>query len=179
MRLFLGIDLPEQTKKTLYETLLPLRRKHPNFRWVDPTNYHITLQFFGEVNNPEEVVKRVKDVLYDSEQFYLSSLHLDTFVNRQIDLYLDFRRQKKLERVVELVKADLGVDDKLTLIPHVTLSKSPLSSKQQYFALRNEIDKLPIEIEFNVDTLYMFESIITHKSPIYNKMAEFKLLRTD
>lgn len=176
MRLFLGIDLPEETKQDLFNSIESLRKKHPSFKWVEPKNYHLTLHFFGEVHNPEEVAKRLQDILYDAKSFHLYTLELDTFVRKQIVLYLNFKRQKKMEQIVNTVKVDLGVDDKTAFTPHITLSRSSLSSKQQYFALKNEIEKLKISLEFEVNTLYLFESVLTGKQPVYKKFTEFNLL---
>ncbi|MEM8628340.1 MAG: RNA 2',3'-cyclic phosphodiesterase [Pseudomonadota bacterium] len=45
-RLFSALAVPEEDVDRLYE----LRRSLPGARWVDPENYHITLQFFGDVD---------------------------------------------------------------------------------------------------------------------------------
>lgn len=176
MRLFLAIDVPEQIENQLFQELLPLRLKHPDYRWIQPKNYHVTVQFFGEVPSEKDFAKRLADILYDAQSFSLFTFHLDTFVDRQIRLYLDFYRQKQLEKIVETVQNDLGLDEKRAYLPHVSLSRSALSSKQQYYALKRECEKLKIELEFKVSSLFLYESIITGKDPIYNKVAEFKLL---
>jgi 2'-5' RNA ligase len=175
MRLFLAIDPPPAVKKEIHNQISSLRKKHPDFRWVDFINYHITLHFFGEVFNEDEISKRLKDILYDAESFYLYSLNLDVFVKKQLLLYLDFKREKKLEQIVTTIRVDSGIGD-MKFVPHLTLSRSSLSSKQQYFALKNEIEKMSIDVNFKVDTLYLMESILTEKQPIYNIISEFKLL---
>ncbi len=177
MRLFLGIDIPDDSKKQLYDGLGVLRGKHPDFRWVSQKNYHITLHFFGEIAKPKDVAKRIGDILFDAESFYLTSLNMDIFVHKQLLLYLKFKSQKKLRAIDTKIRSDLGIDEKMEFVPHITLSRSSLSSKQQYFALNNEIEKTEIELDFYVDKLYLFESIITDKQPIYNKVAEFRLLK--
>lgn len=177
MQLFLGIDVPDDIEIELYNILLPLRLKHPGYRWVQPKNYHVTVQFFGEVSHEKEITKRLKDILYDAESFYLSTLNLDTFVNKQITLYLDFYRQKQLEKIVKTIQTDLGTNEVRGYLPHITVSRSALSSKQQYYALKKETEKYKIELEFKVDRLFLYETILSSKNPTYNKLSEFKLLK--
>lgn len=175
MHLFLGIEIPEETSKELYDQIESLRLKHPGFRWVEPKKYHVTVQFFGEVPDYKEIAKRLKDILYEAEPFYMSTLNLDTFVNKQITLYLDFYRQKHLEKIVKTVQADLGTKEERGYLPHITLSRSALSSKQQYYALKRESEKMKLRFEFKVDKLILYETILSSKNPSYNKLATFKL----
>jgi RNA 2',3'-cyclic 3'-phosphodiesterase len=176
MRLFLAIDPPEEVKSELYKTIQSLRLKHPDYRWVQPKNYHVTVQFFGEVGNHQEISDRLREILYDAESFQLSTFEMDTFVSNHIHLYLGFYRQKKLEEIVTTIRTDLGGVNKSTFIPHITLSRSALSSKQQYFALKNEISKLDIKLEFQVKELILFESILSGRVPEYRAVDTFPLL---
>ncbi len=175
MRLFLAIELPKETTKQLDEQLAPLHKKYPGFSWVTPENFHITIHFFGETHMEKEIAQRVRDLIYDIESFQMYSFELDTFVRHNILLYLGFRRQKTLENLADRIREDLKLPPK-KFVPHLTISRSALSSKQQYFALKNMISKMKIDIEFNVDKIYLFQSILTGKTPVYEKVEEFKLL---
>jgi 2'-5' RNA ligase len=176
MRLFLGIDVPEQTENELFQALLSLRLKHPDYRWIQPKNYHVTVQFFGEVSHQKDIASRLKDILYEAESCYFFTFNFYKILNKKIKLYVDFYIQKQLEKIVETVQNDLELDEKRAYLPHISVSRSALSSKQQYYALKRECEKLKIELEFKVDSLFLYESILTGKDPIYNKVAEFKLL---
>jgi len=176
MRLFLAIDPPEEVKSELFNIIQPLRTKHPDYRWVQPKNYHVTVQFFGEVSNQQEISDRLHDILYDAKSFHLNTFELDTFVSSYIQLYLGFYRQKKLEEIVTTIRTDLGGVNKSTFIPHITLSRSALSSKQQYFALKNEMEKLNFDLEFSVGKLVLFESILSGRVPEYREIDTFPLL---
>ncbi len=175
MRLFLAIDLPEAVKKELDDQLLPLRNKHPGFNWVTSENFHITIHFFGETHKEKEIGERIRDLMYDIPSFQMYSGDLDSFVQHKILLYLNFRRQKTLEELAKRLRDDLSLPEK-KFVPHLTLSRSALSSKQQYFTLRNEMEKLPVDIEFSVKSIYLFQSILSGKTPVYEKVEEFKLL---
>ena len=97
MRLFLAIDLPTASKKKLAEQLEKLMNDYTNFTWVPPENYHITLHFFGEINNVEKIKKKVEEAIFDVESFRLYSLGADLFIKNKILLYIYFKREKKAE----------------------------------------------------------------------------------
>lgn len=64
MRLFIAINLPDETRQALSEAVAPLRAEGYPLRWVDPANYHLTLKFLGAVRDEqvptvEEVTERV------------------------------------------------------------------------------------------------------------------------
>lgn len=45
-RLFTAIELPEDLRGELYRLRMPL----PGARWIEPSNYHLTLRFAGDVD---------------------------------------------------------------------------------------------------------------------------------
>ena len=47
IRLFAAIPIPEEISADLYE----LRRPLPGARWVEPSDYHLTLCFIGDIDN--------------------------------------------------------------------------------------------------------------------------------
>lgn len=49
IRLFVGIELPENIKEQLYS----LRGGVPNARWVEKENLHITLRFIGNIDEDD------------------------------------------------------------------------------------------------------------------------------
>lgn len=46
-RLFTGLELPPEVRAALAKVRLPL----PGARWIEPENYHLTLRFFGDIDN--------------------------------------------------------------------------------------------------------------------------------
>lgn len=51
MRLFIGIDLPTEIKQVLLEFQLELRHLGVNGSWKLKDNFHITLEFLGELDH--------------------------------------------------------------------------------------------------------------------------------
>lgn len=56
-RLFTGLELPPEVRATLAKVRLPL----PGARWIEPENYHLTLRFFGDIDN--RVARELDDFL--------------------------------------------------------------------------------------------------------------------
>ncbi|MCL4364127.1 RNA 2',3'-cyclic phosphodiesterase [Patescibacteria group bacterium] len=179
MRLFLAVELPEKVKQQLDTQLEKIKKEYPQFIWVTPENFHVTVHFFGERYDADKIKKKIKDLLWDQTDFYLYSFGLDVFVNHKLVVYLTFHRQKKIEELAETVKSNFDGNSvsERKFIPHLTLARGPRSSKQQYFVLKKRLEKLPVDISFPVKQLVLFDSILTGKKPIYKKLASFKLLK--
>ena len=177
MRLFLAIELPEKVRTDLDEQIDDLRKQYPDFNWVSRENFHITVHYFGETNKLDTIKKKVKDLLFDRENFYLYSTTVDVFATQKLVIYLEFKREKRLEDVAELIKGNFDGNEynERKFVPHLTLARGRRSSKQQYFALKKKLEKANIDISFKASKLVLFESILEGRKPIYKKLASFKL----
>ena len=51
MRLFAGLPLPPDVADSLVGALAPARSLYPRARWVPASNLHVTLRFFGDVDD--------------------------------------------------------------------------------------------------------------------------------
>jgi len=100
MRLFLAIELPDKVKQKLDEQLEGIKKEYPQFTWVAPENFHVTIHFFGERNDVDKIKKKIKDLLWDQTVFYLYSFKPDVFVNHKLITYLTFHREKKIEEFI-------------------------------------------------------------------------------
>ncbi len=50
MRIFIALPLPLEFKKRLLEIIRPLRLAHPQFKWQDLGQLHLSLAFLGELD---------------------------------------------------------------------------------------------------------------------------------
>jgi RNA 2',3'-cyclic 3'-phosphodiesterase len=78
-RLFTGIEIPPD----IVRTLSGLRGGLPGARWIDPENYHLTLRFIGDIDNPiaEEIAEALAEVA--REPFSLRFVGLGAFGGRK------------------------------------------------------------------------------------------------
>jgi RNA 2',3'-cyclic 3'-phosphodiesterase len=176
MRLFLAINLPPKIKKQISNQIARMKIEYPDFNWVGENNFHITLFFLGEIMGPEKVIRKIKDALYDQEMFYFYSTEAGLFMNGKIVIYLGFRREKKTEELVEKVKQAFQIKDTKRFVPHLTLARYRIPSKQQYFVLKKRLRSLKIDVEFPVRKLILFQSVLGAGHPLYKKIKSFELL---
>jgi 2'-5' RNA ligase len=175
MRLFLAIKLPERTVNTITKAIEPIRRDHADARWVPTQNYHITLAFLGESWEPEEVIPRVERAVYDIPSFRMSTLTGGVFIDDKLTYYVDFYRAKPLETLVDALFRELAIEKKYKFIPHVTVAKAKVPSKQQYMHIKRKWEQTEIEHDFDVTQIGLYESILTNQAPVYREVALFDL----
>jgi 2'-5' RNA ligase len=53
VRLFVGVRLPDALRDDVAAHAASLREAAPDLKWVDPSLYHLTLQFLGDVKTAE------------------------------------------------------------------------------------------------------------------------------
>ena len=75
MRLFLAIDLPEKAKDYLYN-FRRISRDYVKVSWVPKKNLHLTLKFFGEVDEKklEALKAELKNIKQDSFKVKLKGI---------------------------------------------------------------------------------------------------------
>lgn len=176
MRLFLAIDVPASAQKKLVDQLTDLQKKYPQFTWTIPENFHITIHFFGEVTRVPELKKKVVDAIYDMESFHLYAFNVELFMHRKIIVYVGFNREKELEKLVEKINAEFLTNESERFVPHLTVARTRIPSKQQYLALKSRLEKIEVDIDFPVKKIYLYESLLGGKNPVYKKIHTFKLL---
>jgi 2'-5' RNA ligase len=178
LRLFLAIEIPEEIKHQFEKQVLPLRRDYPEFAWILPHNYHVNIINLGDVPETrlEKLSEKIETALYDAPSFHMFSLGTDLFIDQKIELYVDFQRAKKLEELELKLAQQFVPNINYKYTPHLTIANYKLPSKQQYYLLKKKLHNMEISTEFEVKSISLFESILTKKVPIYNKIAEFPLL---
>ncbi len=174
MALNLAIDLSKKVKQQLAQQLGDLQKVYPAYSWVDQDQYHIPIHFFAPHHKKETVIQKIKDALYDQESLYLYASHLDLFMTNQIMIYVHFRREKILEAIAEKIQDAFSLEQK-KFIPHITVSRSSTSSKQQYFLLQKKLDRTNIDFEFKVSELILFDSVQTIKKNSFHKIETIPL----
>ena len=180
MQTFLAIDIPINMQSKLASQLRLIKEDYPQFSWVPKVNFHITVRFFGEVNNVEKLKKKLDLALFDVPAFYLYSQGAGVFIQRRILLHILFQRQKTLEALAE--KVDIAAEgvrysENPPFVPHLTIARYKIPSRQQYLHLKKKLEHLDIDIEFPVDKVVLYQSIFHAQAPEYKQIAEFPLIK--
>lgn len=142
MRLFIAVNFPETTKKSLGSVINELRRLPADAKWVEEENLHLTLQFLGNV--PEEQVPSIVSALQRASagvgpfQLSLGGTGVFPSAERPRVLWVGAggatTSLARLQRQVQDELAALGFEpEKRRFSPHLTLAR--LRSPQGFGAL--------------------------------------------
>ncbi len=177
MRLFLAIELSEKIKKEIDNQLTGIKKAYSQFQWIPNDNYHITINFFGEINDKKKIINRLEEALYNKESFHFYSTTVNLFIRNKITIYLSFKREKIIEKINEDInKAFRIFENSVKFTPHLTLARYKIPSKQQYFVLKKRLRKVIVDVSFKINKLVLFESIPIGSQSVYKKIYTFKLL---
>jgi RNA 2',3'-cyclic 3'-phosphodiesterase len=148
-RLFTGIELPAEV--TL--DLAALRGGLPGARWIDPENYHLTLRFIGDVDEP--TADEVMHVLGRVERhgFEIKLDGLDQFGGRKpraLFAAASGPSLVELQAEHERLLRRIGLEsESRKYTPHVTLARLKDSSTREvadYLATRGAYRSAPFRV---------------------------------
>jgi RNA 2',3'-cyclic 3'-phosphodiesterase len=181
MRLFSGIDLPEDVRERL-ERLLMHFRSAAHLKWVPVYNLHLTLKFIGEW--PEENLPRLEAALRSIPKRPAIPLEV-----RGLGWYPNARNPRvfwvgvdggealpALAREIECALEPLGIaKETRPFTAHLTLAR--IKEPAPLDGLRSAVAKVePVEFgSFPVDRFHLFRSQPGSAGSIYTKLSEFSL----
>jgi 2'-5' RNA ligase len=194
MRLFVALDIAEETRKRIQEFTEQVRGLAPHARWVAPASLHITLKFIGE--KPDALVNQIEGALKS----------VTVFPFRIEFSGAGFFPTSKAARVFWVgVEAEPGlaelasqIEDSLTAIaipkeqrafsPHLTLARASNASgapgwrkgdkpNRQFAGMEEHLAKSPAP-SFGTMTareFFLYRSKLSSKGSTYTKIARFQL----
>ena len=176
---FIGISLPEETAKSIYNQTFSLREEKQFKSWVHPLDYHLTLAFLGHPeseNQLEQVKHDLEKTLVNNHAFQLQTTTFQTFGRPQSPriFWLGTEDSKKLaelrSQVYHICKhADFKLDER-PFTPHVTIAKKWISEE-------NFLDQRiasPEQNSFTVAGVDLFETKLD-KIPKYHSIHNVML----
>lgn len=182
MRLFYGIQLPEEIRETLADLILHLQSYIPTgIKWIEKENLHLTFQFIGEVQPTK---------LADLETCFLSSISSCESTNFKFEaievvplkdphlIWISLSSDKNdFSQAIKNLRNQLNQDgfnlDNKDFTPHITLGriKNNLMKPQVDFILNTELNKE----EFYINEIALFESNLTKRGAIYRILKTYNL----
>jgi len=155
MRLFLGLELPQDIKNKIQDYLAPIKKSEKG--WEQSHDYHQTLLFIGEVTNEEfEVIKeRMHEVLF--QPFFLTPTTFQ-FFNRRV-MYLGIEKSCELLNLKKMINEKFpewsGRETK-PFHPHITVKRW---QRYEHADLVQGLSMVPWKLEgFKVESLCLFKS---------------------
>ena len=168
-RCFVSIDLPREVKDYLG------RLARPDIYWIKWTktgNYHITLNFLGDLN-PQRVSETEAVLAEVSPYFKPFALRLSQLETSRDMLWLlpddgSVLTDLQDELKVRLRGARIGKRERRGYMPHVLLARSKTGRNMQQ-VIENFEPK-----EFTVDKINLYESELTPGSATHRLIKSFK-----
>ena len=73
IRSFLAIELPRTILKKIEDVQRDLKSSNADVRWVNPENIHLTLKFFGNIEESriESIIKSIEEPVHTTSPFPL------------------------------------------------------------------------------------------------------------
>ena len=143
IRLFVGLELPENIKAQL----MALDKNLSGALWKDEDRLHLTLQFIGNIEEPQanELMQELRFIRFPA--FHLSLKEIGYFETGDIPhhLWAGVAENKALKELQEKVAAAVRKlrfpdQNKFKFYPHVTLAKlqgTPMSEVMAYIGRNN------------------------------------------
>jgi 2'-5' RNA ligase len=179
MRLFTGLDLPEEVVRNL-ETLQARLRPAARIQWSPPANLHITTKFIGEW--PEE---RLADLTAALSRIPAPAIpvhirNLGFFPNphapRIFWCGIEAPGLDALAAETDQAASAIGIPaETRPFSPHLTLAR--IKEKPDLQPLREAVAALPSREfgRFEARSFFLYQSILRPTGSVYTKLAEFPL----
>lgn len=169
-RCFVSIDLPADIKDYLSGLV---RRDIYWIKWMSPKNFHITLNFLGDLAGPR--MESSRQILTEVAQMFEPFSVRLTELRPQLDmLWLLPEHNKKLIELQDELKsrlrgARLGKRERRSYVPHILLAKSKTGRH-----MRQVIENFEPQ-GFMVDKIHLYESELTPGVATHRLIESFSL----
>ncbi len=184
IRSFLAIEIPRTILKKIEEVQEDLKSSRADVRWVSPDKIHLTLKFFGNIDESriDPIVKSIEGSIRTTSPFSLKVRGVGAFPhlkNPRIiwmglvdgkEVLVSF--QKQLERELEKIGFE---PEERAFHPHFTLGRMRSSRGREELAGRMERHKEEEFGDFQVERIILFKSDLKPTGPIYTPLREMKL----
>ncbi len=184
IRSFLAIELPSAIAKGIERVQRDLKQSHADVRWVEPSRIHLTLKFFGNIDEEacDEIMGTVGKAVSEVKPFTLTVKGLGAFPRRKNPrvVWLGVEDSggvvKPLQRAIEECLQEIGYPGEgREFKPHLTLGRVR-SGRGKSELLKRMEDFVHINLgEFRVERLVLFKSDLRPTGPIYTELGVLKL----
>ena len=178
MRTFLAMEIPDEIKRYLQTVNNTLSNHINGVKWVKSEGQHITLKFFGEIEEP--LVWKLKDNLeyigLKHSPFTLCLNQIDAFPSKKKARVIVVSLENGIDNIKEIFNDIedsvyfLGIEkDERGFKPHITLGRNRIAA---------DITDRFISIEkksFDVDAFELFKSTLTSHGAIYTTLWKINL----
>lgn len=182
-RLFAAIKIQPDVRFLQHLKQLQNHLLRDHIKWVDPSNIHVTLKFFGDT--PEENIPAICEALekactdfgaYDASLSQLGifgSRHQPRVIWVSLEPAATF---KGLEQRITDALLPLGYQrDRQNFVPHLTLGRINKIADLKGFQSALDTYRDNLKLNYKATSVILYESILQRSGPEYIRIAEFLL----
>ncbi|HCA58596.1 MAG TPA: RNA 2',3'-cyclic phosphodiesterase [Blastocatellia bacterium] len=180
-RVFLAVDVPEAVREAAARHSAGVRRQFPGARvsWVRAENLHITLRFYGEVEEPRlpAIAGAARLAAAAAERFSIEVGDPGTFGTKVLFLSIhdDEGKLRHLNTEIEAASAAAGLKaERLSFKPHLTLARMR-SGKGVGPLVEAFLGEDFLAMEFEVREMVLYESRLSPAGSQYLAIERFPL----
>jgi 2'-5' RNA ligase len=180
-RLFVAIDIPKDIKAEIAQKIEPLKVLTNEVTWVEPGNYHFTLQFLGAVE--EELIPKISAQLKKTAEsiqrfeLYLRQFNILPEHGPARVIYLEVGGGEEDMNTaafeIEEALASVGINkEHKQFVAHLTVGR--IKKDQGLEVFKDKVKSIAgIAREVGVAEFVLFESELTHAGPTYRVIERF------
>jgi 2'-5' RNA ligase len=184
MRLFLAVNLPDETRDAVFAAAAPMRAAAPGVAWVRPHLLHVTLKFLGET--PEAAADGVRRA---AEAVALGSAPFEVHL-RGAGAFPNFRRPRVvwigIEPAAPMARLAAGLDaacaalgfarEERPFAAHLTLGRVKRElGRGEGVALERAGGAVALEVGVAVRSIDVMRSELSAQGPTYTRLARAAL----
>lgn len=185
MRTFFAVDIEEEIKTSISLLINRFQKMEKNIRWVKTENIHLTIYFFGEVqdNDLNELEIILQNVVKGLQPFTVTVKGLSAFpsVERPRVVWIGVQNpMRELNAIFDginsgLLETELKIKkDVKGYTPHLTIGR--VKGKYDKRIITEIQDERDTKFgTFRVENIILYQSILRREGPIYKPLKIFNL----
>lgn len=186
IRTFIAVKTAQRVNNNISKVVGRLATLSDEYRWVEPENLHVTLNFVGDVVDIEvpELCKLIREAVQPLQAFEMSLQGVNGFTSAQEPRVLWIGVDEGSEALRQIYEAlakvlhHWGVNkDRNEYVPHMTLGRLKRGGRwnedllARVHKLRNHDGGF-----CHVEEVIVFSSYLERSGPTYTPMARIKLM---
>ena len=180
MRVFIAVNIPDDTKDRIYSFIEILKKKESEgIKYVAKENLHLTLKFLGEIDkdNLELINESLSNIDFNLFNLILKGTGcFPSLLNPRV-LWIGIKDDKKnlfnlFRKIESNLPKNLSKGEDRDFSPHLTIARFKLKPAEEFI----DFIKSEKDIYFGklfVTSFCIYESILKSSGPVYIKLNEF------
>lgn len=178
------MELPATILKRIEGVQKDLKSSRADVRWVSPGNIHLTLKFFGTIEESiiESIIKSIEGPVQSTPPFFLKIQGMGAFPNLKNPRVIWMGFQEGKETIVAIQKQLEGEFEKIgfqpedrPFHPHLTLGRMRSNRGKDELVRGMERYKEEEFGDFQIEKVILFKSDLRPTGPIYTPLRTFLL----